>query len=270
MNIREEIITNWNRFQTVAFRESKDRELDRFRSPFVFRGLSDRGHSLLTSLQRLDHYGDKLDLVERALLTSFAKYCQRDDLSSDWRRIIVGQHFGLPTRLLDWTYSPLVALHFATCDLTKMDRDGCVWAVHVPRAHKFIPVDLKKQIAPTGARVYHIDTIEESFPTLEEWKTKEGDKPPFILFFEPPSMDGRIVNQVALFSLLSDAGIPVSDWLDYAGQTSSSVATKMIIPAEKKWEFRDKLDQLNINERVLFPGLDGLSDWLRRWYSPKR
>jgi len=79
-------------------------------------------------------------------------------------------------------------------------------------------------------------------------------------------MDDRIVNQFAFFSVMSDPEAVLDDWLVQHLQ----IARKIIIPARLKWEIRDKLDQANITERVLFPGLDGLSRWLRRHYSPRQ
>lgn len=74
-----------------------------------------------------------------------------------------------------------------------------------------------------------------------------------------------IVNQYALFSLMSDAQSGFEAWL----RNHQDYYRKIILPSELKWEVRDKLDQANITERVLFPGLDGLSNWLRRQYTSR-
>lgn len=68
-----------------------------------------------------------------------------------------------------------------------------------------------------------------------------------------------------LFSLMPDAAARLDHWL----QGHPRLVRRIVIPAELKWEVRDKLDQANISERVLFPGLDGLSAWLKRYCSPR-
>jgi hypothetical protein len=82
---------------------------------------------------------------------------------------------------------------------------------------------------------------------------------------EPPSLDDRILNQFALFSMVSNPALGLDDWI----QRHGDLVRRVVIPAELKWEVRDKLDQANINERTLFPGLDGLSRWLERYYRPR-
>ena len=73
------------------------------------------------------------------------------------------------------------------------------------------------------------------------------------------------MNQYALFSLISRADASLDGWLE----PRDGLACKLVIPAELKWEIRDKLDQANVTERVLFPGLDGLSRWVARYYAPR-
>ena len=96
---------------------------------------------------------------------------------------------------------------------------------------------------------------------LDAFGLKHGG---FALFFEPPSLDARIVNQGAIMSVMPGARLCLNDFLESYPQ----IYRRIVIPKELKWEVRDKLDQDNVTERMLFPGLDGLSNWLKRYYGP--
>ncbi len=255
-------ISSWNQLQEELFADSWSEGLGRFRSRNAFRGLSDADYPLLTTLIRMG--GDFVE-VERHLLRNFKKYAHRNIVQRDslWHWLSVAQHFGLPTRLLDWTYSPLVAMHFATANIEKLDTDGVIWAVNYVQAHQLLPAALGNRLAQEGANVFTVEMLDQSVTSLDFLDDLARDD--FLLFFEPPSMEDRIVNQFAFFSIMSDPRRGVDAWLE----KHPEVWRRIIIPAELKWEVRDKLDQSNITERVLFPGLDGLSKWLTRHYSPK-
>jgi FRG domain len=178
----------------------------------------------------------------------------------------VAQHYGLPTRLLDWTYSPYVALHFATDDPTQFDRDAAVWCVDYVETHKLLPAKLLAILKQEGSFVFTVDMLSQFSDRLSKFDQLNAAKSnsPCVLFLEPPSLDDRIVNQFAVFSIMSSPLAQLDEWLTQ----HSPLWKRIILPKELKREIRDKLDQANITERVLFSGLDGLSRWLTRHYGP--
>jgi hypothetical protein len=255
-------VESWAELQDRLFDDSWSPDLGRFRSRYAFRGLSDAAYRLETTLIRLQ--GPYVTL-ERHILRNFRKYAHRTGVegTSVWHWLSVAQHYGLPTRLMDWTYSPLAAMHFATANIERYDTDGVIWAVNYVKAHRLLPERLCDQLDEEGANVFTVEMLSESLASLKDLSTMTGD--PFLVFFEPPSMDDRIVNQFALFSMFSDSASVLDEWL----RQHPEMWRKIVIPAKLKWEIRDKLDQANVTERVFFPGLDGLSRWLKRHYSPK-
>ncbi len=164
----------------------------------------------------------------------------------------------------------------------KFDIDGVIWAINFQEAHEPLPDALRKCLRAEGAQAFTVELLailtrqgraetspeELSFSnvirSLQEFDelSQEGE---FLLFFEPPSLDERIINQFALFSVMPNCERLIDDSL---GQ-HPHLFRRIIILAAKKWAFRDKLDQCNITERLLFPGLYGLGSRLRRHYSPK-
>lgn len=252
---------SWADLNEALFHEALDPRLERYRSPFLFRGMDDASWKLQTTLMRL---GGDFTQVERALLRNFRKYAPNAVVEQDsvWNWLALAQHHGLPTRVLDWTFSPLVAVHFAVWKPEHMAKDGAVWMVDARSVRAHFPPRIRAILQREYAAGLDVRMLASEIASLEQLDSLSNE--PFALFFEPPSIDARIANQGGNLSVLSDPRLAFDDWLAERGVR----AIKLVIPAALKWEVRDKLDHCNVNERVLFPGLDGLSEWLKRYYSP--
>lgn len=240
----------------------------RFRTDYVFRGLANSAWKLETSLQRLQHAPGETKKLEPVILRSFKKYAHQDANpgGSIWNLLALGQHHGLPTRVLDWTNSPFIAVHFATFETDKYTTDGAIWCVDQGKLRDYLPRKFHDILNKHYAYLFSVDMLEEAADNLEKFDDFQNDIDPFVVFFEPPSIDDRIINQYAVLSVMSDPTETFSEWL----KSKQDCLKRIIIPKELKWQIRDKLDQMNISERMLFPGLDGLSQWLKRYYSPKK
>jgi hypothetical protein len=123
---------------------------------------------------------------------------------------------------------------------------------------------VKNVISREATGVFSVEMLDELAGSLPDFD--KLDRSIFVAFLDPPALDARIVNQFAAFSVMNDAGAYLEDWLN----EHPALCRRIIIPAKLKWEIRDKLDQANVAERMLFPGLDGLCRWLARYYTPRQ
>ena len=233
----------------------------------VFRGLARADRANVSRLSRL---GEQHAGVERHLIRNFRKYAHRESPGPTlWDWLALAQHHGLPTRLLDWTYSPQVALHFATSAWA--EHDAVLWAVDVDAVHRLLPERLRHALEGEGSLVFTTELLAAQAPGLAELEAltrgrNDGEGEPFALFFEPPSLDERIVNQAAVLSVITDVRCQMDEWLE----DHPDVWHAWRLPPDVKVEVRARLDQANVTERILLPGLDGLAAWLSRYYAPSR
>ncbi len=242
-------------------------DLDRYRSLHVYRGMPNTDFRLVTSLRRVCK--DKRRRLEPVILSNFTKYAALEDPSiesSVWRQMILGQHHGLPTRLLDWSFSPLTSLHFALSEnnLDDMDKHDCVvWRIDVDELHKLLPEKYQRVMERSQTTVFSLKMLHEACSSPEEYDADMRGNA--MLIVEPPSIEQRIINQYSFFSIVPMGMEDVIDFLD--AHTEKTV--RFVIRKELRWQVRDLLDQLNISERIVYPGLDGLSRWLARHYYVK-
>ena len=239
-------------------------DLKRNRNLFVYRGQPDASFKLTTSLSR--NCKDKKKDLEPCMLRNFTKYAVLEEPSienSVWRQMIFGQHHGLPTRLLDWSFSPLIALHFSVTesDMEDMEkRDSVVWRTDIHELHDLLPDKYKEISRKYNTTVFTVDMLSEACDSLDMYDHDMGASS--MLMIEPPSVDVRIVNQYSFFSVIPNYMHDIEGFLD--AHTEKTV--RYVIKKEIRWQIRDMLDHQNVSERIVYPGLDGLSRWLGRHY----
>ncbi len=250
----------------VADQQHKDK-IGRMRSNYLYRGVPSVSYGLSTSLFR--NCRDKQSVLEPSILRYFSKYAMIEDPDieeSVWRQMIIGQHHGLPTRLLDWSHSPLVALHFASAEqnTAKTDiRDGVVWRIDAKEMSSMLPEKYKRVLKKENTEYFSVNSLKSVAEGTARYDRDMGSAAMAII--EPPSSDQRIINQYAYFSVVPMGITDIDGFLE--SHTKKTV--KYILHKEIRWDTRDLLDQMNVSERTLFPGLDGLSEWIARHYYVK-
>lgn len=266
--ITEVRITSLGEFIDRVTPETPDPITGRHRDTGVYRGSADAVAPLLTSLDRLGGVNPphtKSDLEEH-VLRNYMRYARPhvgNSPANDWEELFSAQHHGVPTRLLDWSYSPLVAAFFATrpYDALVEDRDRAVWRLDWQKVHRafgfpslaLLPRDL--------------DTIFQDGGHTSPWElfTHASDGRPFACLVEPPSLDQRIVAQAAVFTMSTDKSHSFDEFLTSHGLADA--LTKFVIPVDRVSPIRDQLDLVGVDERRLFPDLDGVAAAIRRYYA---
>lgn len=189
-----------------------------------------------------------------------------------WDWYFLMQHYGAPTRLLDWTGNPLVALYFAVEDeQTGRKEDAAVWAFDPWRWNTLHGDGLRGPALPGWKET------KGYLPSLEDacnWVHAEKEWP---IAIEPPSMDPRLGSQTARFLLFGKRKdlVKAADRSDGLSAKNRKQARLLQISISRKScdEIRSRLDDLGVNRRTLFPDFQGLGAYLSwRWkrYSKKR
>lgn len=246
-------------------------------SDIIYRGMNNKDFKLLPSIYRscLD---DSIDVEcnlydnETEILYCFIKeasnYIDRIDKEDYIAWMEYAQHFGAPTRLLDFTSNPLVALYFACISNTEHDGSVSVlihnnYIKYCKKSSKYLlenqKIDIKKDII-NGTMKKDTKYFEYPFKYI------------------PYYFDKRMAAQSSCFMLWGAKHCPFEDMITennnlilynnvaYDKNKEQRFLGKIIIPSNVKRELIRKLDLFGISEKTLFPGLDSIGKYIARHF----
>lgn len=194
------------------------------------------------TLNRLDHEKVMLDRFKCNAHLYLDHLPQHDDLLS-WLSLM--QHYGAPTRLLDFSFSPYVALYFA---LETGDEDAAIFCIN----HNAIRSDDDEYFGKNRLEVYS---------RMMDLSGSKDD--PYLFAFEPTFSNQRLLSQQGLFVATNTLEASHERILrDYIVNDGDIV--KIIIPAKHRLYGLKRLNMMNINSANIYPGLEGFCKSMRR------
>lgn len=228
-----------------------------------YRGCRNCGHHLTPSLYRHKQKKTISDIstLETELTTRFVQrslpFLQRP-LSDEWDKLFFMQHYGVPTRLLDWSENPFVSIYFAlVSDNEPVGTDASFW--------------MCDPVAWNQAALNHISfkggVLDQSSPLMRAYApgTAVDEMPMLPIMIYGSYNSPRIVAQRGGFSLFGQGIDPMEEvYLD--GKFPNGILQKIEIPHASVQEIRDSLFRKGFTESVVFPDLEGLSKELRRTF----
>jgi hypothetical protein len=207
----------------------------------IYRGHGAASFRLLPRVGRLKPNANTLgtSISEKLMLELFRRQAA-DRLETavvdDWELLAIAQHHGMPTRLLDWTRSPLVALYFSVCkEYESRDREGR-------------PLEEDAEVLVWRTEKVKLDELP---PECGPFKIKK---------------DMRYVPRIVTLRLRAQSGVfsvhhkPTSEFVPSDG------LTRVRIPNKRRRDLKRSLYRHGIHEAVLFPDVGGLArhiEWLQ-------
>jgi len=217
-----------------------------------FRGQSSAAHKLVPSFYRIENDGeiDEDDFRDEFSLKAFP-YLQQMRAEGDWESYALMQHYGLPTRLLDWSEAALVALYFAVSGTPTMN-NAAVWMLH-PWTLNELSMNYEWILDSGDDRV--ADYLPDVF-------TGRDDIPNDPIALQIPYNSPRITAQRGLFTIHGRKKTPLEEVM----APRSDRLVKIQIPADRVIAMRRQLYTAGVSEAALFPELGALCrDLKRHW-----
>ena len=222
-------------------------------STYWYRGQSQADWKLIPSLARPDNdLRSESHLIER--FKQNATLLLQPLPANDWEWLTIMQHHRVPTRLLDWSESPLVGLYFALSDIISGNEavtDGALWVLN--------PVQLNRPARISDSYPLYIPSFEDvavsNYHPRQIAAENLSRLPPLALIGQRNTR--RMQAQLGTFTIIHRDPIPIEEVGD------SSHVRKYRVPKEAKEELRRELSVLTVNKFQLFPELESLGEILR-------